>query len=373
MLLQQLYVESVRKKQSKNAITDNPFYDEFQKVGARYGLNMEFTKHASCMMGSQLQLEELPLLAKGPKSCDILLVGDSSMAWGLIPEVVEQMTGLTVGTFTSEALILNVTTAKMIHNLTSYYLKDSGLLILSFGGWTQEQDANSMVLVYPGWINNVAGLNKAGFAEFIEKWKAARLGGGRKSILEQLAFSEFRKYIGVLKFKLAVTYHLTLLQLPLYAEYIEPVVNPKWYKRKKEMKALIQCYLRWNNRSVVMYASDLGKKSKHSVAPPDPKYSNKDIKVVSEILNKIPCRKAYQIHINFDDTKYARLRSIYNTYYHDTFGLIDLGREHPENDAYQVDDKEHAVNSGSFYQSILIGMVLKRDFASLGKKNISAR
>jgi hypothetical protein len=368
ILLQDFYVKNEQKKQLQNTITENPFYDDFRKAGARYGLNMEFTQHASCMLGSQLELEKLPLLAMGPKSCDMLLVGDSSMAWGLIPEVVEQITGLKMGVFASEALILNVTTAKMIRNLASYYLKDDGLLILSFGGWTQEQDANSMVLVYANWIYSAAGMDEAGFKKFIEQWKTYQLGGARKSILQQLAFSEYRKSIVELRISMGRTWHLTLLQLPLYAEYIEPVVNPKWYRHKKEMKALIRCYLRWNNRSIVMYAPGLGKKSKHSETPPDPEYRNKDIAVVSAILNRIPCRKAYQIHMNFDDAKYARLRSIYNTYYRNSCGLIDLGVEHPKETSYEIDEKEHTINTGGFYQSILIGRTLKRDFAVLGKK-----
>jgi hypothetical protein len=374
VFLQYSYVKHEMEKRARDDITDNPFHDEFRKVGAVYGLNMEFTRKAGCMVGSQLELEKLPLLVKGPRSCDILLVGDSSMAWGLIPEVVEQMTGLVMGTFTSEALILNVTTAKMIRNIASYYLKDDGLLILSFGGWTQEQDANSMVLVYSNWIYSAAGLDEKGFKKFIEEWRSYQL-GSRRSILQQIAFSEYRKIIAEMKKSLGKNCNLNLLQLPLYAEYIEPLVNPSWYRHKKEMKAMIRCYLRWNNRSVVMYMPGKGheKKSKHSDSKPDPEYRNKDIAAVSEILNRIPCRKAYQIHINFDDAKYAKLRSIYNAYYRGSFGLIDLGIEHPKNESYEVDEKEHTVNTGSFYQSILIGKALKRDYASLGRKKETTR
>jgi hypothetical protein len=366
MLLQDLYIKHYEEEQSRNAITENPFYDEFQRVGKQYGLNMEFTKNAGCMPGSQLPLDRQSLLSKGPKSCDVLLVGDSSMAWGLIPEVVEQMTGLVMGTFTTEALILNVTTAKMIQNLATYYLKDDGLLILSFGGWTQEQNANSMVLAYPDFIYNVAGLGKSDFKKFIEQWRASQL-GGNKSMVQRVIFSEYRKSIGTVKNKLAKM-HFSLLQLPLYAEYIEPVVNPKWYKHKKEMKEMIKCYLRWNNRSIVMYAPGLGKKTKHSDTPYDPKYRNKDVETVSAILNKIPCRKAYQIHITFEDPEYVKLRSIYNVYYRNQCGLIDLGVEHPVNEAYELDEKGHTINSGGFYQSILIGKALKKDFEKLGKK-----
>ena len=374
VFLQTAYVGHEKEQRAKNDITENPFYDEFRKTGARYGLDMGFTKNAGCMTGTQLDLEKMPLLAKGPKSCDILLVGDSSMAWGLIPEVVEQMTGLVMGTFTSEALILNITTASMIRNLASYYLKDDGLLILSFGGWTQEQDANSMVLVYSSWIYSAAGLNEEGFKKFIEEWRSSRL-GSRRAMLQQIAFSEYRKYIAEVKQTLGKNYYLSLLQLPLYSEYIEPVVNPGWYKHKKAMKEMIRCFLRWNNRSIVMYMPGHDRKymSKHSESRPDPKFRNKDIEAVSKILNAIPCRKAYQIHINFADAKYAKLRSIYNTYYRESCGLIDLGMEHPKDESYEVDEKEHTVNTGGFYQSVLIGKALKRDFASLGRKTPPSR
>ena len=367
--LQAYKTAAEKEREAQEAITDNPFYDEFRSAGSRYGLNVEFARHASCVKGTQLKLEEIPLLGYGPKSCDILLVGDSSMAWGIVPEVIEQMTGLKVGVFTSEALILNVTIARFIDNLASYYLKDDGLLILSFGGWTQEQDAHSIVLVYVDWIYNVARMNNAEFAAYMEKWKKERIGGtGSDGLLRMLSFPTYRKSVKELKNSLEKNYGLSLFQLPLYNDYIEPYINPKWHNQKMEMKSKVRCYLRWNNRSIAMYSSDQGKHSIHSEALPDPAYKNKDIAIVSAMLKKIPCRKAYQIHINYDDSKYARLRSIYASYYRDSFGLIDLGIEHPKNESYEVDEKEHTINTGGFYQSVLIGKFLKNNFTTLGKK-----
>ncbi len=353
--------------EAREAITDNPFYEEFRSAGARYGLNMDFTRRAACVKGTQLELEKIPLLGYGRQSCDILIVGDSSMAWGMIPEVVEQMTGLKVGVFGSEALVLNATIAKLIDNLASYYLKDDGLLIISFGGWTQEQNANSMVLVYIDWIYTVASMSNAEFAAYMEKWKKDRAGGAADGLLDRLAFSAHRNSIRALKDTLAEQYCFSLFQLPLYNDYIEPFINPKWHKQKMEMKSKIKCYLRWNNKSIVMYSSYQGKRSIHSGARPDPGYTNKDIAIVSALLKKIPRRKAYQIHVNFDHSKYARLRSIYASYYRDSFGLIDLGADHPADASYEMDESGHTINTGGFYQSVLIGNNLKRHFSTLGK------
>jgi hypothetical protein len=356
------------QKDAREAITENPFYEEFRSVGTRNGLNMEFTRHASCYKTTQLKIEDVPLLGYAPKSCDILLVGDSTMAWGMIPEVIEQMTGLKVGVFSSEALILNMTIARLIDNLASYYLKDDGLLIISFGSWTQEQNAQSMVLVYIDWICNVANMNNTEFAAYMEKWKKEQTERGSFNLTRMLGFPGYRESIGSLKLSIAYKYGLSLLQLQLYNDYIEPYLNPTWHNKKMEMKAKVHCTMRWNNRSIIMYSADLGKRSVHSESPPDPSYKNKDIEIVSGILKKIPGRKAYQIHITIDDSKYTRLRSIYNTYYKGSFGLIDLGREHPKDATYEVDEKEHTINTGGFYQSILIGKFLKKNFRTLGKQ-----
>ncbi|MBN1496371.1 MAG: hypothetical protein JXA07_06355 [Spirochaetes bacterium] len=357
-----------KEKQARDAVTENPFYDEFRSAGVRQGLNMDFTRHATCAGMTQLKLERIPLLSSEPGSCDVLLVGDSSMAWGMIPEVIEQMTGLTVGVFASEALILNVTVARLIDNLASYYLKKDGLLILSFGGWTQEQGAHSMVLVYAEWIYGAANMNNAEFAAYMEKWRSERAAGEYAGgLLDRLGFSSYRKSIKKLKSSLADELGLSLFQVSLYNDYIEPYINPRWHKQKMEMKSKIKCYLRWNDRSIVMHTADQGKRSIHSETPADPAYANADIAIVSSMLKRIPFRKAYQIHINFDDSKYARLRSIYNAYYRDSFNLIDLGREHPKNESYEVDEKEHTINAGGFYQSILIGGFLKKNYTSLGR------
>lgn len=362
-----------KEREAREAITENPFYDEFRSAGSRYGLNMDFTRNAACVKGTQLKLDDIPLLNDSPGSCDILLVGDSTMAWGLVPEVIEQMTGLKMGVFASEALILNKTVARLIDNLASYYLKDDGLLILSFGGWTQEQDANSMVLVYVDWIYSVANMNNAEFAAYMENRKRERkVGGGSAGLVRNLSFSRYRNSVKELKKTLEYTWGMSLFQIPLYNDYIEPFINPKWHAMKMEMKSKIKCYLRWNDRSIVMYSSDQGKRSIHSEAGPDPSYKNRNIAIVSALLKKIPCRKAFQIHINFEDSRYAKLRSMYSSYYRDSFGLIDLGIEHPKNESYEVDEKEHTINTGGFYQSLLMGKYLKRNFSSLGRAQRNA-
>lgn len=348
----------------------NPLDDEFKKIGARNGLNMNFTATSVCNKDLNFDFKRHPVLTSPRHSYDVLIVGDSSMAWGIIPEVIEQLTGLSVGLFAMEALTLNTTVAGVINNMSDYYLRPGGLLVFGFGNWTQEQGADSKVLVQTEWMNKVSKMNHGEFANFIEREKKSQNGGGGgqpENCSSILKFPYYRgKFLSV-KETLSTKYNLALFQCQVYFDYVEKFTNPRWYIVKRIMKAKIKCYLRWNNRSLTMHTLDLGIKSKYSDAPADPKYTNKDIAIVSSIIKKIDCRKAYLVHILSDDSIYARLRSIYEKYYKGSLGIIDLGKEHPVNETYPMDEKGHSVNQTGLMESILIGNFLKKNYAVLGR------
>ena len=357
----------------KDRFAGNPLEDEFKKIGARYGLNMDFTRTSECNKDVVFDFKKHPVLVSPRNSYDILIVGDSSMAWGIIPEVIEQMTGRSVGLFAMEALSLNKTVAGVIGNMADYYLKPGGLLVLGFGNWTQEQGADSKVLVHTDWMNKVSKMSHGEFAAFIEREKKSLNGGGggtseRADPLPSiLRFPYYRGKYQSVKDTLSIKYNLALFQCPVYFDYIEKYTNPRWHIIKKVMKAKIKCYLRWNNRSLTMHTLDMGIRSKHSEAPADPKYANNDIAAVSAMIKKIDCRKAYLIHILAEEDLYVRLRSIYEKYYKGSLGLIDLGKEHPVNESYPMDEKGHSVNSTGLMESILIGGFLKKNYATLGR------
>lgn len=70
----------------------NPMWDEFLRIGKIYSLDLSFTKYVWEQRGPKDYLIH-EIFKDKPKSVDVLIFGDSSMAWGVIPEVIEQITG----------------------------------------------------------------------------------------------------------------------------------------------------------------------------------------------------------------------------------------------------------------------------------------
>ena len=377
-----------KKKEREQAAREvpgpNPLYEDLKKIGAPLGLNMEFAKQAVVYRLSFPRIEDSYVLSSPARSYDVLIVGDSSVAWGLIPEVIEQITGLSVGVFAAEGLTLNKTTAKVIRNVALHFLKENGLLILAFGDWTQEQPADSKVLVSTQWMEKVAAMSPAEFASFIvPKNIQTESAQTPTRCLSFLGFQEWRGIHGRVKAFVANDLGLSLNQSQFYAEYVEPFTNPVWHWIKKINLILIQGYLRWNNRSITVLLKDLdqieelkrfrdaGKleqfkvRSRRSLSPPNPSYRNVNVEQVAAIIKDIPRRKAVLVHFHSQESTYVKLRSIYNTYYRSSASLIDLGREHPADAAYPMDQKGHMINIGGMYESVSLGLYLKQHRAQL--------
>ena len=360
MTFQTLKMNKLKKKESQATIKGNPICWDIQQIGKSNNLNLEFMKNAVCLKEGGLSMweEEIsPVLKLEKGSLDILLVGDSSIAWGIIPEIIEQITGLKVGMFACEGLMLSLTTAHVIDNVASYFLKKDGLLIIAFGGWTQEVDADSKVLVHTKWMHKAAKMSHDEFADFIENKDKYT---GFLKLLKEFDFTSYNeKYMDIKKF-LAEEYNLALFQVDLYLDYLEMFTNTRVFLIKKEMKKMLKCNLRWNDRSLTVVSLDIGIESKYSDDPPDPNYSNKDVARVSQVIKKINRRKSVLIQINSAKKNYVKLRSIYYKYYKDFCGIVDLGKAHPKDETYQMDMKEHTINTGGLNQSILLGKTLKK-------------
>ncbi len=342
--------------------SENPLYGEYRRIGQRHGLDMRFTRYAQCEKMTFTPIAGHPLFSIDPHSLDILIFGDSCVAWGIIPEVVEQITGLRVGLFAFEAFPLNLASLKVIDNVASYYLKPEGLVLLGFSNWFHEQNAHGPILLHSDWMYRVGGMTKKSFERFMEGERARDSAGEvslRETISRYFDFASYRKMYGGFKGYLGETLHLSLLQIALYGDYLEPVINPGWHKKKQSMIAQVHCFLRWNNRSVAVHMADAGTRSLHSDAAGDPSFTNRHTEAVSAAVGRLRHRKIFLIHFKHSEDKYRKLRSIYSAYYKNIAGLIDLGRAHPRNESYEMDAREHPINTGSLHQSIILGKELR--------------
>lgn len=343
--------------------SENPLYEEYQQIGRRHGLDMQFTKYAQCDKMTFTHIVGHPLLSIEPRSLDILIFGDSCVAWGIIPEVIEQMTGLRVGLFAFEAFPLNLASVKVIDNIASYYLKPEGLFLLGFSNWFYEQNAHGPILLHSDWMYRVGGMTKSGFERYMERERNRDVAGEisiREIIARYVDFASYRKMYGEFKSYLGENLHLSLFQIALYGDYMEPFINPGWHNKKKSMVAQIHCFLRWNNRSVTVHKADAGTRSLYSDTPGDPSFANKHTSAVSAAVSRLGFRKVFLINLKHADKKYTKLRSIYSAYYREIAELIDLGRAHPRNESYEMDEREHPINTGSLHQSIILGKELRK-------------
>jgi hypothetical protein len=182
----------------------------------------------------------------------------------------------------------------------------------------------------------------------------------RELIVRYLDFASYRKKYAELKNFLGEKLNLSLFQIVLYADHLEPIINPGWHNKKQSMIAQVQCFLRWNNRSVAVHMEDTGTRSLHSDTEGDASFTNTHTAAVSAAVGRLDYRKVFLVNFKHTDKKYKKLRSIYSAYYKNIAELIDLGRAHPRNESYEMDAREHPINTGSLHQSIILGTELRK-------------
>ncbi|HHH37834.1 MAG TPA: hypothetical protein ENK77_04385, partial [Epsilonproteobacteria bacterium] len=138
--------------QEKNTLQEvkfqNPLYEAFADIAKKNNLDLSFAKMAWAQKGREPfvwgpnNYKVNTLFNEKPKSIDILLIGDCTIAWGLIPQVVEQITGKKVALYGYASNVMTVKTAKLFHKISDYYLKEDGIILFSFSNWALQKDSN---------------------------------------------------------------------------------------------------------------------------------------------------------------------------------------------------------------------------------------
>lgn len=130
---------------SNDKIFLNPLWDDYIKIAKYYKLNLNFAKNVWNERGPNDYMIH-QIFKDKPKSIDILMFGDSSLAWGVIPEIIEQITGKKVRIYAYESNLLNTKSSKLFNKLASYYLKDDGMIIYAFAIWTQNKSTDDLII-----------------------------------------------------------------------------------------------------------------------------------------------------------------------------------------------------------------------------------
>lgn len=298
--------------------TNNPLYPEFQRVAAPYGVDITFTRNVTRLDGWDAGLYEdalsFPIFCREPQSLDVLLVGDSTMSWGVIPSVVSQVSGLNVGMFAFRSMYLNTRSLRIVRRIRDAYLKPGGLSVFGYDLWTQGMDPNSFRRTE---LLQLEALSDPAFVAFREKRRQeCHL---KKSSLMSPAATAARNPIAL---------HTTQ-------------------------------FIKWDAETFTL----IGPFSPRSIHSDFPAYEHFPVSYNQQInaksLLEFPGRKAFLISFYTTHDLYRRQRAFYETLYSRHIELIDLGRLHPVNAHYPMDDANHPANTAGLEKSILIGLWLK--------------
>jgi len=370
----------IEKEVHEKKIFLNPLYAKYKTIAEKYNLDLTFTKYTKDQRGP-VNYKINPIYSQKPKSIDILFIGDSSIAWNLIPEVVEQLTNKKVAVFAYESNPMTEKTAKLFDMISQYYLKDDGIVIVSFANYLYQMNPNT-VLISKKEYKDMASWNIKRFTAFAK----SKEGTADKIIQKQFEIEEeFRKESKVEKNNdsslslfqlyqekynmfsqyLAENFSMRLNSVDFYTLYLEEYINPEWNKKKNvNIKNDTTMYLRWNMRSITLHDPNFNHYSLHSEIEPTERLHDKNTEKNAKAAASIyGMRKIFMVPIYDSEKDYELARNIYETYYKRYgFELCDLGLIHPINEKYLMQDGAHIADEGGLLKSILIGEWLKEKF-----------
>ena len=373
----------------------NPLYPAMERIAAPHRLDVSYMKDIREVhfLGDMVSLPSA-LFCHKKNSLDVIFFGDSSIRWSLIPQVVEQMTGLKVGVFALRGMYLNAKTLKTLERLRNFYLKRNGLSVFSFHLWTQEKDPD--IFRWEDDLSLVAKMNDNTFRNFALKRFArcnncsekqavyrAGFGNGGKFLFTEEAYREYEQHIRGIESFLKEKFGMGLPPRNSLHVKVSSFFNPGWYTIKRPKKdapdtahqdnpyrlrlpggnrpiAGSTSWIRWDARSVIKYQGTPQSRSLYSDEPFDPSTVIPAEAVTNaKSLCSFPGRKAYVICLYGEQGQYRKARAYYERLYRGKLECIDLGKLHPRNESFPMDNLHHLVNEGTLQGTILLGKWLK--------------
>ena len=394
---------------------NNPIYDKLKKEGRKHKLNLEFTCNIQQITGRMRSFESAIFCHK-PESLDVILFGDSTIGWAIIPQVIEQKTGLKVGIFALRGMYLNRRSLSVLQKIKEHYLKKDGISIFAFDQWTQEKHPN--IFRRRDELSNISKMSNYKFRLFADKRfklcngynvDRSKIKPERKntsifytsaSLFSLDAYKKYNKKTLLLQKFLRIKAGLQLPRRTFLHKKISKVFNPAWYNKKKmddipQTKSLVdnsinnrlkssdenpykfkknglisefrykRIWIRWDHYSLSIYMKKPTRMSIFSNKQPKKKvYISRYLRENSKALIEFPGQKAYLITFYPRHQNYITLRGYYNRLYKDHLKLIDLGVLHPVRGGFPMDFKAHLVNTGGLHKSLAIARWLRKNFKS---------
>lgn len=371
-------------------IFENPLYTKFERIAIENNLDLAYTKN-TWIDNSPVSYKKSGLYLEEPKSIDILFFGDSTIAWGFIPGVVEQMTGKKVGVYAFESNLLTAKTSQLFNRIAKYYLKNDGIAIFCFDNWTKSQSPNSVNISQKD-FDEMASWSDEKFKQYVIQYRIQTLALNQiqkthdtdqnKSFAQAVnptvnsnsasinnsnySFAIYQKTHDEIINNLKENYHLQLKSPHLYFDYIEPILNPIIHKAKMQNQNKDTLHIRWDYNSLTHFNPNFEDISIHSNSSSFTNLNDTNIKLNALEASKIRvAKKIYVVPLFTKESSYKESRDIYQTYYKNLeFDLCDLGTIQAYENGYEMQSRAHMGNTGGLMQSILFAKWLQKQLSN---------
>ena len=370
-LILQKYIMNVDYFNISGELFKNPLYSQFKQIAKNHNSDLSFTKN-TWVDDTPIDYQHSGLFLEKPKSIDILFIGDSTIAWGFVPKIVEQETGKKVGIYAIESNFLTTETSKLFTKIANYYLKDDGIVVFCFDNWTKSQKTNSVGKAKEK-FNEMLSWSDTKLIYYFENYsknlqskiKLTKIDDNENSTVSDkqdkeennwYTFSSFQEKYNNLSEKLKKMYHLQLKSPHLYFDYLEPILNPNIHKAKKINQNRDTLHLRWDYNTITQYNPNFEDYSIHSNESTFEELHNEDHLKNALAASKITAgKKIYIVPLYTKESSYEESRNLYKNYYKNVgFGICDLGNLYQSNEHYEMQSRAHMGNTGGVMQSFLM-------------------
>lgn len=321
----------------ETSLVSNPVYAKFEQFAATHELDL--SGFESLQPGWKFQPKELGIFELPMHSADVLLVGDSSVNYGIEPVVVEQASGLTVAVFAYPALRVNADLLEYVDDLAAQVLKPGGLVLFMFD---------------PGfWSNRKQTQQNQQLNELIAQRFQSSCLFCMKTLREHEAQ---RQETAWMKF---INRWLGLASVDFYATLIEPTLAPRQAHKKFRNNQGItkneqRFWLSDGHVLVVKETPNMAQKNEAEFVPRKPNKRHLDLVPLMAELNHpkvmvIPITQTAEIHQKLQQVAYVLAAEM---------KVIDMNKVVPDHWAVPLQNRTHMANEGIILQSWLLGKQL---------------
>ncbi|MGE0171438.1 MAG: hypothetical protein AB7T49_01575 [Oligoflexales bacterium] len=300
-----------------------------------------------------IKLEEHPLFSERHK-VDVIVFGDSSAYYSLVPEIIREVSGKKVALFASPGTYANRRTARLMKVIASKFLKEGGLAIFCFIPNYYEQDPNDPgrnKLIYP----LIYGTEQEG-EKYLDK-------NGSDNILNFRFFFRKKHVDGFarmldrnVKSTLPWFFDLRLPDLDFYYRAILPISSPDLFRQKVLED---QTRYRWENDPThgLIFLAKPNYFSQHWEGKSKTSLSDK-FRINVNALKSVTPKVGFLVPFSTSADYVLSLRA--NLGASTSFlNIFEPGLNLPADVQVPMEESMHTANEGAFIQSILLGKWIK--------------